>query len=60
MKLKALLKKLSGAGFTFKEGKKHTKAYDSDGVFRAAIPKHAEIKELTVMDIAEQTGVKLP
>jgi hypothetical protein len=59
MKRKMLLKKLAEAGFIFTEGGRHTRVYDSNGVYRTAIPRHAEINELTAKAIAKQTGVKL-
>jgi len=31
MKRKTIIKKLADAGFTFKEGASHTKAYDAQG-----------------------------
>ena len=59
MKRKDLLKKLAEAGFTFKEGGEHTKAYDKDGIYRAPIGRHSEISERMVWKIEKQTGVKL-
>lgn len=59
MKRKDILKKLADAGFTFKEGGNHTKAYDSGGNYRTAIPRHNEINEITAGNIEKQTGVKL-
>ena len=59
VKRKDVLKKLADAGFTFAEGTNHTKAYDSNGVYKTAIPRHTEISELTAKAIARQTGVKL-
>lgn len=59
MKRADILKKLEEAGFTFKEGGNHTKAYDVAGKYRAPIPRHREIKELTVKSIERQTGVNL-
>ena len=59
MKRADILKKLEEAGFTFKEGGNHTKAYDSSGTYRAPIPRHRDIKELTVKSIERQTGVNL-
>ena len=59
MKRKAIIKTLAEAGCTFKEGGSHTRVYDRNGVYRAAIPRHAEVNELTVKAIAKQTGVKL-
>jgi len=54
-----ILKKLAGAGFTFKEGDKHTKVFDENGVYRTVVGRHKEIPEWTVMKIEKQTGVKL-
>lgn len=59
MKRKDILKKLEEAGFTFTEGGNHTKAYDSSGNDRTAIPRHMEVKKWTVNMIERQTGVKL-
>lgn len=59
MKRKDILKKLKEAGFTFKEGGDHTKAFDREGVFRAPIGRHTEINERTVKKIEKQTGVQL-
>ncbi len=59
MKRKDILKKLADAGFTFKEGGDHTKAYDSNGTYRAPIGRHTEISERIVGKIEKQTGVKL-
>lgn len=59
MKRKDILKKLHEAGFTFKEGGDHTKAYDSEGVYKAPIGRHTEICERIVKKIEKQTGVKL-
>jgi len=58
MKRSRILKILEKAGFTFKEGGNHTKAYDRDGRYRAAIPRHNEIKEMLAALIEKQTGVK--
>ncbi|MBO4318272.1 MAG: type II toxin-antitoxin system HicA family toxin [Mailhella sp.] len=59
MKRKDILKKLAEAGFTFEEGSNHTKAFDKDGNYRAAIGRHADIPERTAMKIEKETGVKL-
>ena len=59
MKRKDILKKLTDAGFTFEEGASHTKAYDAQGVYRAAIGRHTEINERIVKKIERQTGVKV-
>jgi len=59
VKRRDILKKLAEAGFTFKDGEKHTKVYDSKGVFRSVVGRHREIPEWTAMDIEKQTGVKL-
>ena len=59
MKRNEVLKKLSEAGFTFKEGGSHTKAYDSNGVYRTAISRQTEIKKWVVKEIEKQTGVSL-
>lgn len=59
MKRKDILQKLAEAGFTFKEGGDHTKAYDKDGRYRTTIGRHTEISEKTAYAIAKQTGVKL-
>lgn len=59
MKQKDILQKLAKAGFTFKEGANHIKAYDKEGIFRTTIGRHVEIPEKTANDIAKQTGVKL-
>jgi predicted RNA binding protein YcfA (HicA-like mRNA interferase family) len=59
VKRKDILKKLLEAGFTFKEGGEHTKAYDRNGIYRAPIGRHTEISERIVDKIEKQTGVKL-
>ncbi len=59
MKRKEILKKLREAGFTFKEGGEHTRAYDADGNYRCPIGRHTEIAERIVRKIEKQTGVKL-
>ena len=59
MKRKDILKKLANAGFTFEEGANHTKAYDAQGMYRAAIGRHTEINERIVKKIERQTGVKI-
>ena len=59
MKRKAILQKLTEAGFTFQEGGNHTKAYDAQGRYRTSIGRHTEIKEDTVRKMEKQTGVKL-
>ena len=46
MKRKDIIKKLAEAGFTFEEGANHTKAYDSAGVYKAAIGRHSEIPDV--------------
>ena len=58
MKRKFLMAKLAEAGFTFKEGGNHTKAY-KDGVYVTAVPRHTEIPERMVERIARQTNLKL-
>ena len=58
MKRKHILKKLAEAGFTFKDGSSHTKAYDAQGNMRATIPRHTEINEKLADAIQKQTGVK--
>lgn len=57
MKRKEILQKL--AGFTFKEGDDHTKAYDKEARYRTTIGRHTEISKKTADSIAKQTGVKL-
>lgn len=59
MKRKEILRKLAEAGYTFKEGGNHTKAYDSEGVYRAPIKRQTEIPDRIVKNIEKQTGVKL-
>ena len=59
VKRKDIIKKLTKAGFTFVEGANHTKAYDSQGIYRATIGRHPEIKERIVKKIEKQTGIKL-
>ena len=59
VKRKDIIKKLAEAGFSFVEGANHTKAYDKQGVYRAAIGRHTEINERIVKNIEKQTGVKL-
>ena len=59
VKRKDILKKLKDAGFTFREGGGHTRAYDSEGVYRAPIGRHIEISERIARKIEKQTGVKL-
>ena len=59
MKRKEILKKLAEAGFTFTEGGEHTKAYDSEGIYRAPVGRHTEIPDRIVKKIEKQTGVKL-
>ena len=59
MKRKDIIKKLRQAGFTFKEGGGHTKAYDPAGKFKTTIPRHNEINEDLARAIEKQTGVKL-
>ena len=59
MKRKDVLKKLADAGFIFEEGANHTKAYDSQGIYRAAIGRHTEISERIVKKIEKQTGVAM-
>ena len=59
MKRKDILKKLAEAGFTFEEGTNHTKAFDPQGAYRAAIGRHAEIPERIVKKIEKQTGIKM-
>lgn len=59
MKRKDILKRLADAGFSFEEGANHTKAYDPQGNYRAAIGRHTEISERIVKKIENQTGVNL-
>lgn len=59
MKRKDIIHKLRQAGFTFKDGGGHTKAYDAEGRFRTTIPRHNEIKEALAKAIEKQTDVKL-
>lgn len=59
MKRKDILKLLRQAGFTFREGGEHTKAYDATGAYRCTIGRHTEIAEFVVRLIEKQTGVKL-
>jgi predicted RNA binding protein YcfA (HicA-like mRNA interferase family) len=59
VKRKDIIKKLRQAGFTFKEGGVHTKAYDAEDRFRTTIPRHAEINDDLVRAIEKQTGVTL-
>jgi hypothetical protein len=59
VKRKYILKQLADAGFTFKEGGVHTKAYDLQGNLRTTIPRHAEINEKLADAIQKQTGVTL-
>jgi len=47
------------AGFTFVEGGNHTRAYDSQGVFRTVIGRHTDIPERTAKKIEKQTGIKM-
>ena len=59
MKRKDILKKLREAGFTFKEGGDHTRAYDAEGNYRCPIGRHTEISDFISRKIEKQTGVKL-
>ena len=59
VKRKDIIKKLRQAGFTFKEGGGHTKAYDATGRYKTTIPRHTEINEGLAEAIEKQTGVKL-
>jgi len=59
MKRKYIVKKLAEAGFIFKDGGSHTKAYDAQGNMRTTIPRHTEINEKLADAIQRQTGVKL-
>ena len=59
LKRKDILKRLEDAGFTFKEGGSHTKAYDQQGRFRTTIGRHTEIAEIIVKAIEKQTGINL-
>ena len=51
--------KLAAAGFSFKEGANHIKAFDVHGNFITTIPRHTEVNERTVRSIEKQTGVAL-
>lgn len=59
MKRKDILKKLKELGFLVVEGANHTKVLDSNGNYRSALGRHAEIEENTVKLIEKQLGVKL-
>lgn len=59
MKRQDVLRKLAEAGYTFREGKRHTKGYDADGNYRTAVSRQTEIQEATVREIEKQTGVSL-
>ena len=59
MKRKDILQKLAEAGFTFREGGDHTRAYDPQGVFRTVIGRHTELDERIVKKIEKQSGVKM-
>lgn len=59
VKRKDILRKLADAGFAFKEGGDHTKAYDRNGAYKAPIGRHIEISERIVDKIEKQTGVRL-
>ncbi|MBL3581003.1 type II toxin-antitoxin system HicA family toxin [Oleidesulfovibrio alaskensis] len=54
-----LLLKLRLLGFTFQEGRSHTKVYDSHGNKVSTIPRHKEIKDHLVRVIGKQVGKKL-
>lgn len=59
MKRKDIIKKLREAGFTFREGGNHTRAYDAQGNYRCPIGRHIEIADCIVRKIEKQTGVSL-
>jgi predicted RNA binding protein YcfA (HicA-like mRNA interferase family) len=59
VKRKEIIRKLAEAGFTFQEGRNHTRIYDKNGVFRAPVGRHVEIDDWIVKKIEKQTGVKL-
>ena len=59
MKREYIIRKLRAAGFTFKEGSKHTKVFNSHGIRVSTIPRHNEVSEKTAQKIEEQTGVSL-
>ncbi|WP_155891414.1 type II toxin-antitoxin system HicA family toxin [Oleidesulfovibrio alaskensis] len=59
MKEKHLLLKLRLLGFTFQEGRSHTKVYDSHGNKVLTIPRHKEIKDHLVRVIGKQVGKKI-
>ena len=58
MKRRDIIAKLEAAGFTMKEGGRHTKVF-KDGVYVSAISRQREIAESVVRAIEKQTGVKL-
>ena len=56
---KEIIRKLAAAGFTFKEGAKHTKVY-KDGRRVTQVPRGSgDINKYTVDSIEDSTGVKL-
>lgn len=59
MKRKAIPKKLKEAGFTFREGNRHTLAYDTMGNYRCPVGRHTEISDAIVRKTEKQTGVPL-
>lgn len=58
MKRRDIIKKLSEAGLTFKEGGNHTVVYRGDKKV-SVISRQREIAEPVVRQIEKQTGVKL-
>ena len=56
MKRRDVLKALQAAGLTLVEGGRHTKAY-RDGRLVTTIPRHGEIKEVTLRSIERLSGV---
>ena len=59
MTAKEVLKRLKAAGWTFQEGKKHTKATSPDGSKITRVWRHTkDIPIGTLAAIEEQTGIK--
>lgn len=60
MTRREIIKKLTEAGFSFREGGEHTGVYDSHGKFRTTLPRHkGDVPPGMVRSIEKLTGVKL-
>lgn len=57
MKRVDLLKKLTEAGFTFKEGGRHTLVY-KDNALITQVPRHREVEERLAKKIFKDAGIK--